>query len=593
MYDSIITGLLHNTAILLAFSMLYDSVWMKLGLKRTITKELLIGTIIGGIGIVLMLTPWTMVPGIVFDTRSVMLSMSGLFFGPLPTIVAMIINGIFRFSLGGGGMWMGVGVIICSGTVGILWRKYRHEWWKKHSVYELLGVGVSTHILMLLCVLLLPKEMILTTFRAIIIPLVIVYPVATILLGLLMIRQFNNWKNRKAKEELKESERRLSEILKSSNLVAIILDKDFNIAFCNQYFLNITGYNHEEIIGKQYLDFFIKSNNVSEVKNMLNCFIKGDNSLTSHENSLLTRDGRELTIAWENSLLVDKYGNFSGISAIGVNITTQRNYELSLLERNETIARQNESFRQLNEELQKAKVKAEESNRLKSAFLANMSHEIRTPMNGVLGFADLLKEPELTGDEQKTYISLIEKSGHRLLGIINDIVDISKIESGHVEIIRSSVNIRQMLDELEAFFKPEAEKKGLLLSASNSTPGYDIITEIYTDKEKIYAILTNLIKNAIKYSDKGKIEVRNYFYNSDVHFIVKDEGVGIDKDYLHLVFERFAQESVTGYRKHEGAGLGLAISKAYVEMLGGKIWVESEKNIGSTFSFTIPVTNCN
>ena len=133
-----------------------------------------------------------------------------------------------------------------------------------------------------------------------------------------------------------------------------------------------------------------------------------------------------------------------------------------------------------------------------------MSHEIRTPMNGILGFAELLKEPNLTGEEQQEYISIIEKSGARMLNIINDIVDISKIESGQMEVSISESNINEQIEYIYTFFKPEVERKGMQLSFKNALPSKEAI--IKTDREKIYAILTNLVKNAIKYSDKGSIE---------------------------------------------------------------------------------------
>jgi len=155
--------------------------------------------------------------------------------------------------------------------------------------------------------------------------------------------------------------------------------------------------------------------------------------------------------------------------------------------------------KQAEAELIKAKEKAEESDRLKSAFLANMSHEIRTPMNGILGFADLLKEPELSGYEQQEYISIIEKSGQRMLSIINDIVDISKIEAGLMELHLYESNITEQIEYIYRFFKPETEAKGLKLSKSNFLFKNELI--INTDREKLYAILTNLVKNAIKYTE--------------------------------------------------------------------------------------------
>lgn len=250
------------------------------------------------------------------------------------------------------------------------------------------------------------------------------------------------------------------------------------------------------------------------------------------------------------------------------------------------VARDITERKQAEVELVMAKEKAEESDRLKSAFLANMSHEIRTPMNGILGFTRLLKRKDITRDQQHEYIGIIEKSGNRLLNIINDIVDISKIESGQMPLVITSTNINEQIDYIYNFFEPEARQKGIDLREIISLPLSE--ATINTDREKVTAILINLVKNAIKYSDSGSIEF-GYAKKKDIfEFFVKDTGIGIAPDRHEAIFDRFVQADIGDVRALEGAGLGLAISKAYVEMLGGKIWVESQPEMGSAFYFTIP-----
>lgn len=244
-------------------------------------------------------------------------------------------------------------------------------------------------------------------------------------------------------------------------------------------------------------------------------------------------------------------------------------------------------------ELIKAKEKAEESDHLKSAFLANMSHEIRTPMNGILGFSELLKEPELSGENQQLYINIIEKSGMRLLNIINDIIDISKIESGELDINLSHTNINELIEFIFKFFKPEVDQKGIQFFTTKSLSDSEAF--MLTDREKLHAILTNLLKNALKFTNIGSIEFgyrvlqnKNSRLGEELEFFVKDTGIGIRLDKQEPIFERFRQGSEKLTRRYEGAGLGLSISKAYIEKLGGKIWVESEEEKGSIFYFTIP-----
>jgi PAS domain S-box-containing protein len=238
-----------------------------------------------------------------------------------------------------------------------------------------------------------------------------------------------------------------------------------------------------------------------------------------------------------------------------------------------------------------AKENAEKSDRLKSAFLANMSHEIRTPMNGILGFTELLKEPQLTGEEQMEYINVIEKSGERMLNLINDIISISKVESGQMEISYSIININELIENICTFFGPETQHKNLKLTFSSFLPPQEAI--IKTDKEKVDTILTNLIKNAIKFTNAGSIEVGYERMGSYLEFFVKDSGIGVPPEQREFIFERFRQGSESLIRNYEGAGLGLSISKGYAEILGGKIRVDcnvdafGEKN-GSIFYFTIP-----
>ncbi|MDP3437825.1 MAG: PAS domain S-box protein [Bacteroidales bacterium] len=236
-----------------------------------------------------------------------------------------------------------------------------------------------------------------------------------------------------------------------------------------------------------------------------------------------------------------------------------------------------------------AKEKAEESDRLKSAFLANMSHEIRTPMNGILGFAELLKVPGLSGEEQLDYIRIIEKSGSHMLKIINDIVDISKIEAGLMKNVIQEFNLNEQIEYVYNFFKPEAEAKGIKLIFGNSLSSKDIILK--SDREKVYAVLSNLVKNAIKYTNEGSIEFGYSKKADNLEFYVKDTGIGIPKEREEAIFERFIQADIDDINVRQGAGLGLAIAKSYIQMLGGIIWVESKVGVGSTFYFTIPFSS--
>jgi len=233
-----------------------------------------------------------------------------------------------------------------------------------------------------------------------------------------------------------------------------------------------------------------------------------------------------------------------------------------------------------------AKEKAEESDRLKSAFLANMSHEVRTPMNGIMGFTELLKEPKLTGKEKDEYIKIIQKSGQRMLNTINDLIEISKIESGSLEVKLSTVKINEQLEYIYQFFKPETKAKGLVFSCYTALSDEEAVVD--TDQEKLNGVLMNLIKNAIKYTSSGEIEFGYRLAGKNLEFFVNDTGIGIEKQHRKMVFERFSQADISLSKPYEGAGLGLSIAKAYTEIMGGEIGFNSDPGKGSQFFFTIP-----
>jgi signal transduction histidine kinase len=237
-------------------------------------------------------------------------------------------------------------------------------------------------------------------------------------------------------------------------------------------------------------------------------------------------------------------------------------------------------------ELEKQKEKAEESDRMKSAFLANMSHEIRTPMNGILGFAELLKTGGNSKEEQSEFIHLIEQSGDRMLNTINNIIDISKIETGNETLLIDQVDVDEIVSELASFFKPEIRKKGLQLVVEKNRGNAGV--HFYTDSYKLNSILINLVKNAIKFTKKGTIKISYSVDENKAEFTVSDTGIGISAEKLQAIFEYFVQADFSHNSGFEGSGLGLSISKGYATLLDGKIRVESEPGKGSTFYVSIP-----
>ncbi len=238
-----------------------------------------------------------------------------------------------------------------------------------------------------------------------------------------------------------------------------------------------------------------------------------------------------------------------------------------------------------------AKEKAEESDRLKTTFLENLSHEIRTPLNGIIGFASLLKVRDITEEEKLNYIQVVEESGRHLLTIIDDLIEVSKIEANQVELHPENVNLNSVLDELQVFFTESIRFKESPVVLGLTKPLRDEDSNIFADKARLRQVLYNLLSNAHKFTALGRIDFGYEKAGDDkTLFYVKDTGIGIPERAREIVFERFRQADESTTRQYGGNGLGLTISKGLVEAMGGKIWLTSRENQGTEFYFEIPVS---
>lgn len=350
----------------------------------------------------------------------------------------------------------------------------------------------------------------------------------------------------------------------SSDAIYLLFEGKFEII--NSEFSKMFGYSHEELNQPGFS--FIKlvaPESEPLIKERVQKLLAGETVSPRYEFTALLKNGEKREVEASVSYISFK----GGLATQGV--------IRDITERKKMI-----------DDLVAAKEKAEESDRLKTAFLANMSHEIRTPMNGIMGFTELLKEPKLSGKEKDKYIEIIQESGERMLNTINDLIEISKIESGATDITCSEVNLNTIIDYCYNFFKPEADKKKLEFSFHMALPFESV--HVKTDHEKLRGILINLLKNAVKYTERGSVKFGYTLKDSTVNFFIKDTGIGIAKDRQSVIFDRFIQADMSLSKPYEGAGLGLSIAKAYVDMLGGKIWLESEPDRGTTFYFTVPVS---
>jgi PAS domain S-box-containing protein len=367
-----------------------------------------------------------------------------------------------------------------------------------------------------------------------------------------------------AEEILRESEERFRKIFEESPLCIAMTDKDMGIIRANNSYCRLLGYTEEELFGMTYKDFTYPDDIQKDELAILQ-LVSQKIPIHHTEKRYLKKDG---TLIWGSttvSIIRNNNGEIQFFLVMVEDITSK------------VIA---------SAELLAAKEKAEESDRLKTAFLHNVSHEIRTPMNAIMGFSTLLNDPDLSSSDRTQFTDIIRQSGNQLLSIINDIVDLASIETGQMKVNMRSININRALKSLcEQFsYKERAQKVKLVLK----TPLKNNNAEIMTDGTKLVQILSNLINNALKFTPEGRIDIGYKLQDGFLEFSVRDTGIGIPPEYHSKVFERFYQVDNTVSRQYQGTGLGLSICKAYAELLGGRIWLESSPGNGTTFSFTIP-----
>jgi len=361
-----------------------------------------------------------------------------------------------------------------------------------------------------------------------------------------------------------ESDKFFKMLIESADDGISFYESDGNLKFANSAFYSIIGYDRESynltdplnIIHPDDHDFHERVNNGLKNNGFYECELR-----------LRHKDGHFLSFSTKSILVKDDSGNTLGALTITRDIT---------------------KLKQVNEELVKANVEAETSNRLKSSFLANISHEIRTPLNSVVGFSNLLLANDISQEVKEEYIEHINHNSEKLLQIIGDIIDLSRLESSQIEITYEEASVNEIVNEIieESRQDIRRNEKSIILNVKNEFE--DNTDLIFTDRIWLKRVLNHLMANAVKFTLDGSIEFSYYKENENLFFKIKDTGIGINKENLGRIFEEFRQEIDGHQRPFEGLGIGLTLAKEVVERMGGKIYVKSEKGIGSEFSFSIP-----
>jgi PAS domain S-box-containing protein len=363
---------------------------------------------------------------------------------------------------------------------------------------------------------------------------------------------------------LRESEKKFRDIFNHAHDAMFLIDSQGYHLDSNQGAMELTGYSREELSRFHFTDLVAEAFLEKSYK-VFNALLNGEEGGT-FENEIFDKQGRGIPVELTVTPIQDNQGNLASILVIIRNIYERKNFEQQLI---------------------LAKQKAEESDQLKSAFLANMSHEIRTPMNGIIGFSGMLLRDNISEKKKKHFVNIINNSANQLLGIINDIIDISKLETGQQKVNAETFNLNHLIRETYSVFAPTAGDKELRFHYH--TPLQDDSSYVHTDRVKLQQIINNLLNNAFKFTTEGKVEFGYEPMPDGIKFFVSDTGQGIPEEMQEKIFERFMQVPDPSGGSNGGTGLGLSISRGLAELLGGSIAINSKMDQGTAFYIELPL----
>lgn len=606
MIDSPYLFLVYNTSLLLTLVLIFDVISDKWKPGQTSLKQIPLGIAIGLIGIIVIQSHWKLEDGAIFDTRSILLGITGLFFGTIPTVITMIMTSLFRYHQGGVGVLTGILVIVTTGTIGLLWRHLQKKDLKNYSMGDFYLFGVALHVTMILLMFSFPWEIALNVVRNITLPVLIIYPLGTMVLGMLMT-------NRLKRDALAQTVR--DEEIKFKIIADHAYDWDYWVApdhrflYCSASCQSITGYSAEEFMRQPDL---LKGIIITEDAEVFNKHRRAADE--QHEGQLEFRIKRkDGAVRWIGHVCVPVYGTrneFLGTRASNRDITHQKESELAIVHsENEIknllrIAEQSrkallsvvedqkiaqEKIVKLNEELeervQRRTEELERANKELEAFAYSVSHDLRAPLRAINGFSKILQTEHHNAlpDDARDLLHDILKNTHHMSQLIDDLLELSRLS--RKEMSKDAVDMEQLFRQIFDDMIRQNERQDILFTI-------DDLPDAYGDHMLLKQIVINLLSNAIKFTGKcaaPEITVDGRIENGYCIYSVADNGVGFDpryKDKLFGVFQRLHRAD-----EFEGTGVGLAIIKRIAERHGGTAWAESEVDKGATFYFSIPINN--
>ena len=533
---------------------------------RKIAQAVATGVLFGAICVVGMNLPIVLTQGVIFDARSVLLSMAGMFGGPVVGIVAGIIAGGYRIWLGGNGVYVGTAVVVSCVALGLAFRYLRMRGKVEVGIVQLLVFGLLVHLVVVLLFTQLPAPTAERVMQEIAIPFVLTFTPATALLGLLLL----DIENRQSTEQaLRDSEARLSLHLQNTPLAAISWDRDFRTTQWNTAAEEMFGYTAEEAIGRHAADLIVPDGIAAELGGVFESLLNGTTeNARRNANENCTKDGRTIKCEWYNTPIRDRSGQPVGVASLALDVTDRLR-----------TAR----------DLHRALIAAEAANQAKSDFLARLSHEFRTPLNAILGFSEVLQMKffgPLGNEKYEEYASGIHDSGEHLLELINDVLDISAIEAGKRTILKEPLDLDAIVAESLELVRTAAQRRDIQLRVDLPA---DLPT-LFADRRAVKQILLNLLSNGVKFSEAGgEVSTRAFATDETMTIEIADNGIGIEPEILPTVTDVFSRGSANAHLAQEGSGLGLAIVKSLVEAHDGSLTIESEVGRGTTARIVLPL----
>ncbi|GAB4116365.1 MAG: hypothetical protein Kow00103_11990 [Candidatus Caldatribacteriota bacterium] len=558
-------GLVNNISFLIVLSYLYSLIYQKFKNVNEIKYALSSGILFGLIALAAMLTPMPYLPGIIFDGRSIVISLGAFFNGPLAAIVIVVITATYRYFLGGSGAIVGCMVVISSAVIGIIYRHFLTPEKARKIIYLYL-FGLTVHICMLLLMLELPERAGIKVIHDLGIPILLFYPLATVIVAKMLIDRKDYIDSL---QKLKESEERYRLLIDNQIDLLVKMDTQGRFLFISPSYGETFGKKEEELLGNEFMPL-VHPEDIKLTKKSLEKLNKPPYTCY-YEQRVKTVSGWRW-FAWKNKAILDNEGKVSEIVGIGRDITEQKKIE--------------EELRRLKDDLEimveQRTAQLEAKNRELEAFTHSVSHDLRAPLRVINGFVNILLED---------YTSKLDEEGKRICGIIkenttnmgiliNSLLDLSKVT--RKELDKSWIDMKGLFRAVYFEITDESQRNKIKFIVNE-------LKDCFADPTLMRQVITNLLSNAVKFTSKTKvpvIEVKCHQKNQKLIYEIRDNGVGFDMKYKDKLFNVF--QRLHNIKEFSGTGIGLAIVQRIIQAHGGEVGAEGEVGKGAMFWFSLP-----